>query len=249
MIRNVLRHPWTKQRWVSHNFAVRPAWSWRWPGSGSRKLPWPTRDPRAICKCKREFVARRPRFRPESWGVSMEINSGNPSNTKGIYKSTVKSRWIDTLWQGWRKFWLSAGRKSCRGPLCGVLCGGWIFSRHRGSPIGSHTQCVLHAERFSGGRAKVCQIHRDNKVLKSSEICKPFPMFFRIFRRTKCQCFLTASPSSNFLKNDSDCFEKNSTVKCSLSKEKVCLLIESISLIGTWWRIYTDNVELFIQGW
>ena len=30
-----------------------------------------------------------------------------------------ESRWTDTLWQGSLKIWLSAGRKSRRGPLCG----------------------------------------------------------------------------------------------------------------------------------
>ena len=45
------------------------------------------------------------------------------SFSRGLFvksaSSTVKSRWIKTLWQGSRKFWPSAGRKSCRAALCG----------------------------------------------------------------------------------------------------------------------------------
>ena len=58
---------------------------------------------------------------------------------------TVKSRWIDTLWQGSRKFWLSAGRKSCRESLCG---GKTFLSSRRLTQRLTHTVCVARGTIF-----------------------------------------------------------------------------------------------------
>ena len=98
------------------------------------------------------FKARNHTRFQQVWGTLLGERASRAFKTRTVLR-TVKSRWIDTLWQGSRKFWLSAERKSCREPLCG----GKTFSRLRGSHRGSHTQCVLHAERFSDSRAKVCQ--------------------------------------------------------------------------------------------
>ena len=102
-----------------------------------------------------------------------------------FFNITVKSRWIDTLWQGSRKFWLTLRGKSCREPVCGDR----IFPRHIGSHIGLHTQCVLHAERFSDSRAQVCQFietiqhcpHKIRSKIQKSNFLQNFHFLFQFY--------------------------------------------------------------------
>ena len=116
--------------------------------------------------------------------INQGIQASELSCTTFIFKrTTVKSRWIDTLWQGSCKFWPECREKVVQRASVWRLDFPLVTEAH----TSAHTHSVLHAERFSDSRAKLFQF---TEIKQCCQICTPagFPrltstLFFSVVRQ------------------------------------------------------------------